>query len=303
MLIEFLGVYMMNNIMFSFCRRLFIAASLASSFVAAEPVLVASLDFEDGVLPTSGRCGFGAQSGGQVTVSTDTTLNFNKSKGSLRGNYPVASGGIYVWGGCDVKDLNTEEVFVEFYAKMPEPVKQGAKFFKVFGQVGSGYANTTIQADFSGSAYGRGSLYQISFGDGSSGSNDTANVINLDGTNPSWVGRSQSVASIYTAKKAFTGAEWGDAWHHFRIQVKFNSGTSQATEKPDGAYFLEIDGTVYVDAKNIYNRHYSNLPIQKVSFFDWSQGGSVPFQLWYDNIIVSTGGFMPSLNPKPPKGI
>ena len=91
MLNDFLGVYAMDNIMFSWCRRLFIAASLVSSFVMAEPVLVASLDFENGVLPTSGRCGFGSQSGGQVLVSADTTLNFNKSKGNLRGNYAVAS--------------------------------------------------------------------------------------------------------------------------------------------------------------------------------------------------------------------
>jgi hypothetical protein len=84
--------------------------------------------------------------------------------------------------------------------------------------------------------------------------------------------------------------------------VKFNSGDSEATQKPDGAYYLEIDGKIYVDAQNIYNRHYLNKPIQKISFFDWAQNGTKPFEVMLDDIVISKDGFLSSplapVNPK-----
>lgn len=270
-----------------------------SAAVSADPTVVASLNFEDGVIPNTSRCSFGSQQGGALAISTDPSQNFNKSKGSIKGSYPLATGGMYVWGGCDVKDLNTEEVYIEFYAKLPQPVKQGLKFVKIFGQKSaSGTANTTFQLDYTGVASGKGSLYQISFGDGSSEVNDAQNVVNLDGTYPSWVGRSKDVASVKTAKKPFPAFAWGDAWHHFRIHAKFNSGTSKDTEKADGEYSLEIDGTLYAEASKLFNRHYNNLPIQRIAFFDWAQGGTAPFEIWYDDITITTGGFLSKPNPK-----
>lgn len=163
-------------------------------------------------------------------------------------------------------------------------------------------ANTTFGLDYTG--VDLGGAYVISFGDGSSASNDTQNVIFLSGAHPDWVGRSYGSAVINTPQKsAWASSHWNnDSWHHFKAHIKFNSGTSPSTEKPDGEYYFEIDGTVYVDAKDLYNRHYSNFPIARIVFFDWVQSNPA-FEVWYDDIKISTGGFIsqPALSPpKPP---
>jgi hypothetical protein len=269
--------------------------------VMAQPTILAKLDFEDGLIPNVSGCSFGSQDGGSVEVSKTTADNLNKSKGSLKGSYPVASGGIYVWGGCDIATHKIYDVYIDFYAKMPKPTKQGLKFLKVFGQrtASTGYANTTIGLDYTGVDSGMGSLYAVSFGDGTDKENDTQNVAFLDGSNPSWVGRSNATAQFQTKQGPWAASAWGDGWHHFRIHVKFNTGNSAATEKADGEYSVEINGKVYLDIKNIFNRHHGNLPIEKISFFDWAQGGSVPFEIWYDDIVISTGGFVQNDRPRP----
>ena len=177
--------------------------------------------------------------------------------------------------------------------------KYGLKFVKVFGQRSdTNYANTTFGLDYTGIDYG--AMYTIGFGDGSSSSNDMQNAINFSGEDPSWVGRSYGKAVLNTPqKKLWASSSWSDSWHHFRIHIKFNSGTTQANEVADGEYYVEIDDKVYVDAKNVFNRHYSNAPIQKVAFLDWTQGGGYPFEIWYDEIKITTGGFFDK-RPVPP---
>ena len=39
-------------------------------------------------------------------------------------------------------------------------------------------------------------MYQVSFGDGTSADNDSANVINFDGEYPEWIGRSFGTAIV-----------------------------------------------------------------------------------------------------------
>ncbi len=250
---------------------------------------------------------FGAQAGGTVGISTNSALNFNGDAGSLIGNYPVASGNVYVWGTYSVASLNTEDLYIEFYAKLPG-VKHGLKFLKIFGgQQGSGYANTTFGLDYTG--YDPGAMYQVSFGDGSSVGNDTANVINFDGSSPNMIGRSYGKASVSTPQKSrFASSQWGTTWHHFRMHVKFNSGTSSTNEVNDGAYYVEIDGKVYVNATGLFNRNPANAPIDRVELFGWSQNGAAPFEVWYDNVLISTGGFMSGgvitgPTPLPPSGV
>jgi hypothetical protein len=265
--------------------------------------LITSVDFEDGVIPNKNGWGFGTQSGGALTVSSDTNANYMGSKGSLKASYPVATGAMYVWGGYDIAALNTRDVYIEFWAKLPT-AKQGLKFLKIFGQreTGKGYANTTIA--LVSDPGNEGSITQVSFGDGSSLENDTQNVINLSGTYSSWIGRSYTLGAIVETPllSGWKATNWGDSWHRFRVRVKFNSGDSEATQKPDGAYYLEIDGKIYVDAQNIYNRHYLNKPIQKISFFDWAQNGTKPFEVMLDDIVISKDGFLSSplapVNPK-----
>ncbi len=301
----------------SFCLKRFARAwlvGLAGATLAA-PVLAMSVitseEFDSTALPASWQ--FGAQAGGNVAISTDKSLNFSSSAGSVKGNYPAASGEVYVWGTYDISKLKASEVYIDFWAKMPG-AKQGLKFLKIFGaSSGSGYANTTFALDYTG--VDLGSMYQVSFGDGSTPGNDTANVINFDGSNPEYIGRSYGKgASVSTPQHSrWPSSKWGQSWHHFKIRAKFNDGNSSQNEVADGAYFVEIDGAVYVDAKGLFNRHYSNGPIDRVELFGWAQNGSRPFEVWYDNVQISTGGFagsapLPSppttnLPPDPPKSL
>jgi hypothetical protein len=230
-----------------------------------------------------------------VRVSTDSALNHGVP-GALVGNYPVATGGVYVWASYDISALETRDVYVEFWAKLPG-AKQGFKFLKIFGGEIPGQIytnNTTFGLNYTGGNEGNGAMYQVSFGDGRSPDNDTANVIFLDGSNPELIGRSYGKATVRTPQRDYFGPEdWGTDWHHFRVHAKFNSGTTAANEVNDGEYYVEIDGKVYVDATGLFNRHYSRGPIGAIAFFDWAQGGTEPFEIWYTDIRISTGGFLP----------
>ncbi|MFO1407123.1 MAG: hypothetical protein U1F08_06290 [Steroidobacteraceae bacterium] len=280
-------------------RRLTMLGLLIPGLAGAATTLT-FLNFDDKSLSKPGWT-FGAQDGGSVTVSADTSANLDGSAGSLKASYPLATGQIYAWGVYDVSALNTYEVYVDFWAKMPN-AKQGLKFLKIFGGDNNGVANTTFGLDYTG--VDRGSMYQVSFGDGSAAYNDTQNVINLDGSYPNWIGRSYGVATVETPmRQAFHSSDWGTGWHHFRMRVKFNSGTTAANEKPDGAYYVEIDGKVYVNATGLFNRHYSNPPINSVALLNWSQTGTAPFDIWYDNVRISTGGFVDDVPPRAPSDV
>ncbi len=117
-------------------------------------------------------------------------------------------------------------------------------------------------------------------------------MINLDGTYPNWIGRSHGIAKLSTPQNSiWSGSNWGTDWHHFKMRVKFNSGTTAANEVADGAYSLEIDGKLYAEATGLFNRHYSNGSIESVAMFNWAQNGDAPFEIWYDDFKITTGGF------------
>ncbi|GGY75308.1 hypothetical protein GCM10011613_21020 [Cellvibrio zantedeschiae] len=277
----------------------------SSTVSAANVTTLYFADFESG-FPNDNNGFWGAGNGGTIQVSTNTALNAGGSKGSVQGIYPGTGGGVYVWGGVNIWSAQTLEVFIEFDAKLPKDAigyKHGTKFLKVFGENNANghSANTTFglnQGKVSlGEGPNNGSLNYIGFGDGADGdqSYDVKNVIFLSGSNPSWVGRSFGKTAVVKTPqfKSFDPVDWGETWHHFRVQCKFNSGTSDQTEIADGEYYLEIDGVVYVDATGLFNHHWSNPPIRSVNVFDWTdhqEGQS--FELWYDNFRVTTGGFV-----------
>jgi len=266
-----------------------------SLLAASAPTTVVYQKFDSPSLPAG--WGFGSQNGGSVGISTDTGKNFSGSSGSIKGSYPIANGDGYVWGSYSLAPLNTRDIYVEFWAKMPN-AKQGLKFLKVFGAYNgtNNYANTSFSLDATGIETG-GMVY-VAFGDGTATANDTQNGVWLAGTNDSerayhGVGRSANVATILTPQNSvWPASAWGKGWHRFRFHVKFNSGTTAANEVPDGEVYAEIDGLVYVNAKGIFNRHYTNLPIDRVELFGWAQSGTTPFEVWYDNVRISTGGFV-----------
>ncbi|MHB1541014.1 MAG: hypothetical protein ACYCV6_09500 [Steroidobacteraceae bacterium] len=245
----------------------------------------------------------GAQNGGAVGVQA-TTGPTGSTVDALVGDYPLpGTGADYIWANYSVASLNTEDVYIEFWARMPA-AKEGCKFVKIFGQnlVQGSYANTTIATNYTGVDYG--ALWQVAFGDGTSVANDDQNVINLNGTNPQWIGRSYGTAVVQTPQDSlFSSADWGAGWHHFLIHVKFNSGTTAQNEVPNGEYFLEVDGKVYVDATGLYNRNPADGPIDHIGFFGWAQGDPSAFQLDYYDIRISTGGFMDTPLPDPPSNV
>ena len=234
----------------------------------------------------------GSQDGGSLVLSTNTALNYNNEATSLQASYPAnIPGGVFVWGAYSLTALKTEDVYVEFWAKMPA-AKEGLKFLKVFGVNNNGtYANTTFGLDYTGVDFG--SMYEIGFGDGTGTANDMANAIIFDGSNPSWIGRSYGKATVQTPQgHAFSSSMWGTTWHHFRVHVKFNTGTTSANEVNDGEYYVEIDGNVYVNATGLFNRNPVDGPIDRVELFGWSQNASSAFQVWYDDVRITTGGFV-----------
>ena len=247
-------------------------------------------DFDEATLPTA--FGLGAQAGGQVELSSDPKQTYGGAGQSLRGTYPLATGGVYVWGVLDLTAEQTRDLWVRFRARMPSPSPQGLKFLKVFGGNDGGYANTTFGTDYTGDE--AGSMRCASFGDGTDSENDTQNILLFDGTNPSIAGRAfgkPGYSALTPEQSVWHAGEWGTSWHLFELHVKFNSGTSDQDEVNDGELFVRIDGKVYLDAKGLYNRHPSNPPIERVELFGWAQGGSAPFELWYDNVEIAIGGF------------
>lgn len=240
----------------------------------------------------------GSQSGGDagVRVIEDDEV--------LIGRYPSSSGGMHAWAGFDLSSLDAQELFVEFSAKLPIE-KHGLKFLKIFGKSadGFGYANVTFGLDYTG--IDNGAMLGVSFGDGTNLSNDTQNMILFTGDNLNWVGRSYPTAIIDTPQfRSFASTDWADAWHNFKFMVKFNSVEEGGEEIPDGAFYVEIDGKVFLEATGILNRHKTNLNIDRVALLDWSQGAGSEFEVWYKDVFISTESFKnTSVLPNPPTSL
>lgn len=248
-------------------------------------------DFDNATLPTV----MNISSSGSELVS-DPAETYGGQGKSLKYTYSAMTGpqdSQIHSGTIDLSSYNTDNVYIRFVAKMPEH-KHGLKFIKVFGQWDelNHYANATFGLDYTGIADGTGSMYAISFGDGTGPINDTDNTLkfNNNAANP---GRSENVG-CYQADGVgynFSAADWGAGWHKFELYVKFNSGTSASTETNDGEFMVKIDDVIYMDAKCIYNRHYSNLPISKVEILGYSHGLTPAFDIWYDEIEVALNGW------------
>ncbi len=296
------------------------AATLSAANPDGTPQLLTQLNFDTAVssatsalastaadLSNLGLPGwnFSSLRGGSIGLAptlspTLSGVNVN----ALEGSYPVpGAGGQFVVASYNIASLQTEDIYIEFWAKMPG-VKGGCKFVKIFGTptAANNFADLTFATNYNGGDYG--SLYQVSFGDGSVLPNDSQHAINLDGSKPQAIGRSYGRANVLTPQMAaFSSADWGTQWHHFRIHVKFNSGTTSQNEVPDGEVYLEIDGNVYVDATGLYNRNPANGPIHSVELFGWAQHDPRAFQLWYDDVRISTGGFLSQPLPDPPANV
>lgn len=249
---------------------------------------------------------FGSQGGGSLLVAQTTPPPVpGDSPYALEAVYPVATtGGQYTWANFSVASLNTEDIYIEFWAKMPD-AKEGLKFLKIFGKTDDtvGHARMTFDVDYTQDG-SHGGFSNVAFGDGTSILNDGQNVILLNGSNPQWIGRSYGIAKVLTPQMSdWPASNWGTSWHHFKIHVKFNSGTTWSNEVPNGEIYLEIDGKVYIDATGLYNRNPENGPINYIQFGGWAQTDPEPFDVWFDNITISTGGFVSDPSPTAPTNV
>lgn len=244
----------------------------------------------------------GAQNGGTIGVQA-TPGPAGTTVDALEGSYPAGNAGQSMWASYSVASLQTRDVYIDFWAQMPGPTG-GCKFLKIFGArtLANGFANVTFGPDYSGIS--PGALLQVIFGDGSTLVNDGQNAIKLSGLYPNMIGRSYGTAVVRTPQMSgFSSADWGTGWHHFLVHVKFNSGTTSQSEVPDGEFFLEIDGKVYVDATHLYNRNPANGPIDHIELFGWAQNNPSPFKVAFYDVRISTGGFMTQGLPDPPADV
>lgn len=259
--------------------------------------LLYSEDFESPTTPAE----WAAYRGGVIQINTTTAQNYNNTAGSLKADYPIPAGDTYTVGSYQLAPYvaigATNHVYVDFYAKMPNS-KQGLKFCKIAGQVnGSATANITFGLDYTG--IDRGGMVYVGFGDGTTVTNDTQNGVWLDGTNNNvlyghGVGRSEGLSgySVVTPKNTnWASSNWGTGWHRFQFYVKFNSGTTALNEVNDGEIKVIIDNVTYIDAKGLFNRHYSNLPMDVIHLFEWAQTGTSSFDVWMDSLRVSQNGW------------
>jgi hypothetical protein len=271
---------------------LLFAATMTTGLLAAGRLIYAENFNAASTIP--GALGAGSQGGGTIQLSSDPAHVYGGSGKSLRGTYPAqtgAWGGTPVWASINLTAHQTDHFYLRFRVKIPG-YKYGSKFLKVFSinDGTRGYANTTFGLNNDASMY-------LIYGDGTQNENDAANKINFDGAYPQWTGRAYGLPgfSLSTPQmRDWTAADWGEEWHLIEIHMKFNSGTSAANEINNGEYLVRIDGQTYVDAKGLFNRHYSNQPIESIGLFGWSQGdGPIPgFEIWIDDLQVSLDGWV-----------
>jgi len=249
------------------------------------PTLIGTANFTDGnLVPASiypnTSWGSGSASGGAISIVG----------GQFKSAVPIATGNTYTWLEFFFPP-NTNDVYLEIQARLS--VGQWSKFIKFFGinlpgeEATYGYSNTTY------GLLAGGVLPAISFGDGSILTNDAQNVIYLNGAYPQYSGRSYpGTAVISTPQNAdYTGIA-GGPMRTIKIHQKFNTGTTSGNEVANGAYYLEIDGVVYANCTGLFNRHPNNKTLDRVTFGGYAQDGTVAFDMFFDNIKISTGGFM-----------
>lgn len=229
-----------------------------------------------------------AIAGAAWTIAAYSGGSIVRSGGHIAMSTPAGADGVYAETSIDVSSLGIREFFLQFSARYPSTI-WGSKYCKAHGIVSSAgnHSNCTLgQNNF-------GDLNYIGFGDGTITGNDVNQSIYMDA--PPNLGRNVGIANfIVPPQGTFTTADFGSEWHNFRVHAKFNDGTSAfdsglpGAELPNGEFFLEVDGRVICHVTGIYNRHYSNSPLERIVLGDYTQGGPA-FELDVKDIKISTG--------------
>ena len=279
----------------------------ASPMAYAQAQVLTNLEITGPGIPNVAGWRFGSK-GLSVAPTTPPPVSGDASY-ALEGQYPAVgpNGETSAYANYYLpSSLNDpESVYIDFWAKMPG-TPGGLKFVKIFGKrdTSVNYADTTFLLDYTG--VDPGGLLAVYFGDGTDETNDSQDMIRLNHVD-SYLGSNNAQAVVLTPQdQYFSSSDWGTGWHHFLMHVRFNTNTDPTAQdpNPNGEIYLEIDGKVYVDVTDLSNRYIGaadgiNGPIQYVQFFGWAQTDSQPFTIWYDNIVISTGGFVSDPAPAP----
>lgn len=226
--------------------------------------------------------------------------SFAQISNFVRGTYPStigssANGGFVV----NIESYQAQEIYVEMKVRYPNPApaKQGLKFLKFFGADGDGVttfdsANFTFNPQYDNN----GTWDWVAFGDGTITANDTANTIYFVEPSEWWLqdakGRNKNALGFSVSRPANSNFAFDDNWHTIRCIAKYNSGSTAGNETNDGRFYVNIDGTTYIDATGVWNSHYSNKKFFKtIEFFGWTQNTQA-FAIDYADIKISTGGWV-----------
>jgi len=238
-----------------------------------------------GSAATTGPWEYNVSDGGNIKKYTDSGTPYAR--------------GLYTAGAtCNnyIRFIFPERTEKDIYIKFLARKSAGGmpKFVKFYGQILP--TNQTANTTFKGADYVLGEITTVSYGDGSGTSNDSTFGASYDTgyDSDAYVGRSGSLPRTFVHGGKFTAAEWGDGteWHKFEFHVKFNSGTTALNEINDGCVECRIDGVMRCAAYNIFNRHYSNLPLNYVNVMDLVQGAYPTFTLDVKELTVSKYGWI-----------
>lgn len=264
--------------------------SLAAADGSLRPILLGRMDVSMisnganllGSAANNARWEFNVKDGASLTKNNDGTYDY------VRGTYPAVAA---PWNKVIFKFDRRDEtdICVQFWAR--KSAGGMPKFVKFYGQNNGGYANTT----FKGADYVNGTIDAIGYGDGTGTTNDSQMGVYYDtGRNTDfYTGRPGSLTRSFVNGGKFDVGEWGDgsAWQKFQLRVKFNSGTTALNEVNDGIVESRINNVVRCRGENIFNRHYSNPPLDSVEFLSYVQGAPA-FTMDIRSITVSRNGWI-----------
>lgn len=246
-------------------------------------VLIASANFADGNLtPASILSGYD-----WASYNTGRSIVGGEMKMDFLAGFPASDPALDLYTNSNV----LWDVEINFTGRMPGATG-GFKFCKIHGAadpITGFYNNVTFALDYSGAGDAKGAMMYVAFGDGSTaGSSDTANLAWFDSRGDGDVGRNVGVATILRPQNDyFRASDWGTAEHTFKIRMKYNSGTTALNEVNDGIFYVEIDGLVYLNATNMFNRHWANpRRIGHVGFGGLNQSNPSDFSFYYDDFLL-----------------
>ncbi len=82
-------------------HHLFLVKSLASLCILGLDISTTVFALENNAIAENFDAttvwSYGSQNGGNAIISNNTAENYLNSRGSLKANYPIASGGVYNW--------------------------------------------------------------------------------------------------------------------------------------------------------------------------------------------------------------